>query len=86
MTSIGVDAFYGSRLKSITIPNSVTSIGNRAFGCGLTSAVFVNPNGWRVENDSYGEKKSLTSKELSDPSTAADYFTSKFSHWNWYRS
>lgn len=44
VTSIGDDAFNGSTLTSVTMPNSVTSIGNSAFrDCsGLTSVAIPN--------------------------------------------
>ena len=44
VTSIGRDAFYQCGLTSVTIPNSVTSIGERAFsGCnGLKSVTIPN--------------------------------------------
>jgi len=44
VTSIGVEAFFGSSLTSVSIPSSVTSIGEDAFGyCdGLTSVTLPN--------------------------------------------
>ena len=44
VTSIGAWAFHGSALTSVTIPNSVTSIGYRAFSAsyGLTSVTIPN--------------------------------------------
>jgi hypothetical protein len=41
VTGIGVEAFWGmTKLTSIDIPNSVTSIGDRAFGkCGFTTLI-----------------------------------------------
>ena len=44
VTSIGEDAFYSSSMTSITIPNSVTTIGDEAFMfcSGLTSITIPN--------------------------------------------
>ena len=44
VTSIGETSFYSCSVKSITIPNSVTSIGGGAFGecSGLTSIIIPN--------------------------------------------
>ena len=46
VTSIGESAFYGMELTSITIPTSMTSIGDLAFGAcaSLTSVVIYAPN------------------------------------------
>jgi hypothetical protein len=42
-SSIGYRAFYGNRLTSVVIPNSVTSISREAFaGNKLTSVVIPN--------------------------------------------
>ena len=48
VTSIGIGAFWGSALTSITIPESVTSIGNSAFGgcLSLTSVHIHSIEAW----------------------------------------
>ena len=73
---------YCSSVTSITIPASVTTIGNSAFeNCSsLTSATFENPNGWTVESDIEGQT-SLLASDLEDPQTAAEYLTFTYS---WY--
>lgn len=90
VTSIGSDAFsYCSSLTSVTIPDSVTSIGKFAFlACdSLTSATFANPNGWWIAdewNATSGE--SLSSADLSDASTAANYLYNRYRFEYWKRS
>jgi hypothetical protein len=67
-------AFYNcSGLTSITIPNTITSIGAYAFyNCSnLTSVTFEDTNNWAVGS-------TIISSELSDPSTAANCLTSSY--------
>jgi len=64
LTSIGRYAFNNcTNIKEVTIPASVNFIGKYAYyGSSLTSAVFENANGWKLENDisyvSYTQDKS----------------------------
>ena len=90
VASIGDSAFRGCRgLRSITIPDSVTSIGLWAFsGCsGLIGVTFANTNGWLVREITGGGIRwtSISSVDLSDPSTAATYLTSTYDGNYWKR-
>ena len=80
-------AFYkNTSLTSVTIGNSVTSIGEYAFsGCtNLTSVVFEDTEGWQVsQNSSFSNYTSLSSANLADASTAATYLTSTYRSYYW---
>ena len=81
VTTIGNHAFYGcSSLTSVVIGDSVTYIGQYAFNCcdNLTCAEFKDPNGWRISG-----MYPLTSSELSDTSTAAQYLRSNYCYYTW---
>ena len=83
VTSIGDGAFSGcSGLQSVTIGNGVTSIGISAFdGCSsLTSATFKETSGWKAY------RTSLSSVDLANKSTAAQYLTSTYVTYTWRRS
>ena len=57
VTSIGNYAFYWTGLTSVTIPSSVTNIGNQVFsGCNyLTSVTFLGKTMEQVQNIEDGE-------------------------------
>ena len=71
VTSIGKDAFHGSDLKSVTIPNSVTSIRDYAFGyCfGLTSVTIPNSL-TSIGEGAFIDGKSLTSIAIPNSVTS----------------
>ena len=77
-------AFYDcNRLNTITIPDSVTSIGVMAFsGCtSLASVTFDNPNGWQLSNSN-----TIPSTSLANTSTAAGCLTGYNAYYYWKRS
>ena len=85
------NAFEGcSSLKNITIPASVITIGSDAFkGTALTSATFINPNGWYRLNPSSSStnKTAISSSDLANAKTAAYLLTeSHYKDDNWIRS
>ena len=75
-------AFSFNSLTDITIPDSVSYIGTRAFvGNGnLTTITFENTNGWTAGSTS------LTSSNLSNSATAATYLTNTYANREWTRS
>ena len=84
--SIGSYAFaYCKDLTSITIPDSVTSIGNGAFyGCtALMNVTFYDPNGWYVTTTQGAA--SGTDIDLSDVSANATYLTDTYDGYYWYK-
>ena len=89
VTSIEYRTFYNcTSLTSITIPDSVISIRRSAFeDCiGLTSVTFENTTGWQRCNSSTATSGTeLSSADLADPATAADYLTDTFARYYWKR-
>ncbi|MBR4873538.1 MAG: leucine-rich repeat protein, partial [Clostridia bacterium] len=72
-------------LTSVTIPDSVTSIGKYAFsGCSnLTSITFEDTSTWyRTTSSSYSGG---TSTSVTSPSTNATYFTPTYVAYYWYK-
>lgn len=81
-------AFKWSHIRSITIPNSVTTIGIGAFyNCNsLTSIIFENPVDWWVakEKNATSEIEILAS-DLADSAKATKYLTGDYCFYYWKR-
>ena len=89
LTSIGFRAFDScNNLTSITIPASVTRIGAYAFSecTNLASVTFENPMGWwYTDSNTATSGTVLSSTDLSNSSTAAEYLVSTYSDYYWNR-
>lgn len=73
VTSIGIDAFSGSRLTSINIPKSVTSIGEGAFlFCTRLTSINIPEGITRIEPQTFYCCSSLTSITIPESVTAID--------------
>ena len=85
VTNIAGTAFSScTALKSITIPDSLTSINTKAFsGSGITNAIFENTSGWYVTKTQGAS--SGTSVTVTDTSTAATYLKTTYKEYYWYR-
>ena len=73
--------FYCTSLTKITIPASVQRIGKMAFVycVGLVEVTFENTNGWTAVNvTDETDKVVLSSEDLSNVSTAANYLTNTY--------
>ena len=90
VTSIGYQAFMRCySLESIVIPNSVISIGREAFcNCtNLSSIKFESSEGWWYSEDSDAVSGTgISSSDLSNTSTAAEYLGSTYRNYYWKRS
>lgn len=67
VTSIGDDAFYGSGVTSITIPNSVTNIGGNAFqSCANLTGVALPNSVTSIGGDAFSSCANLASIAIPD--------------------
>lgn len=84
VTSIGDSAFSDCEsLNNVIIPEGVSSIGKEAFDdcSSLTRLTFQNPNGWQSNNG-----RDLSSSILSNPTSAASYFSDTYNSGAWLTS
>jgi hypothetical protein len=73
-------------LTNITIGESVKYIGYKAFSCdGLTSITFENTEGWECVESNAGTSVELSSFDLKNPETAANYLTNTYANFYWQR-
>ena len=89
-----------SKITSITIPSSVTFIEHWAFSVtsNPSQIIFENPNNWKVQEGvphwhaecsfkyTSTEFISLSSSDLTNPSTASQYLHGTYHHYNWYHN
>jgi hypothetical protein len=75
VTSIGDNAFWSSSLTSVTIPNSVTSIGDLAFDyCTNLASVMIGTNVTSIGYEAFADCCSLTSVTIPNSVTSiGDY-------------
>ncbi len=78
---------YRDEITSVSVPESVMSICEYAFAdcTGLTSVTFEKAKGWSIYHWSTGDVK-LSSDELENAQTAAQYLASTYSDCAWTRS
>lgn len=71
VTAIGDGAFEGTKLVSITIPNSVTSIGDKAFKCcGLLTSINLPNSVTSIGIEAFSDCYNLTTITLSNSLTS----------------
>ena len=79
VTSIVKDAFYGSNIVSITIPDSVTSIGGRAFyNCSSLTSITIPDSVTSIGGDAFSncsKLRDITCRATTAPSITNSTFT-----------
>lgn len=74
VTSIGYSAFSNSFLTSVTIPNSVTSIGNYAFeNCSSLNSITIPNSVTTIGNNAFDDCSSLNSITIPNSVTTIGY-------------
>ena len=74
VTSIGNQAFYACSLTSVTIPNSVTTIGESAFyHCNSLTSVTIPNSVTSIEGGAFSDCWSLTSVTIGNSVTSIGY-------------
>ena len=74
VTALVDNAFSGAKVKSITIPDSVTSIGSSAFqSCSSLTSVVIPDGVTSIGNQAFYNCSSLTSVVIPDSVTSIDY-------------
>lgn len=86
VVNIGETAFMNTGLTNITIPDSLTSIGEYAFsGCTkLTSITFPNTTGWYRPISS--SATTGTEMDMSDPAQNATWLTDTYDNYYFKRN
>lgn len=74
LTTVEYNAFYGSNFKSVTIPKSVTSIGDKAFGYEIGSRIndFVISGYQNTAAERYAAENEFTFIALDKPELIGD--------------
>ena len=76
VTAIGEDSFRGAYSKSITIPNSVTSIGDGAFGnCTSLTSITIPNSVTSIGEGAFAGCTSLTTITIPNSVTIIGYYT-----------
>lgn len=66
LTSIGMNAFAGSNIKSITIPGRVTYVGQNAFGHSAVESLEIISNNTSIYNTAFASCENLKTIKIPD--------------------
>lgn len=81
VTSIGEDAFWGSALTSVTLPDSVTSIGKAAFGhCDALTSIILPASVTNIGDHAFEYCTYLTNIIVEENSTLTSIGSYAFNH------